>query len=588
MKFNWLLSSLLGVFLLSSTAEAGSLKSWNFDANRNLLNFTTSGTVHPTVELRLNPTRLIINLPETTFTKPIVDRAGKAGIKSIQVQQKNNDTTIEIELNSGYIIDPEQVKFRTIYPGQWNVKLPPIKFIADASKSEQKISNLPENEIVLEDIQVTSDGFLINTSGGQPEISVNQSDESQYIDIDIKGASISSNFTQLDQLVYQHGIGRILVNQVNNSSPFVRVMLQKNNPNINWQISVTELGGIVLSTNNFEPKLENSGSLNYKLTTIESIELINEGAELLIKANQPITSYSSGWDMFTGAYQIIIPEANLASKIVPPRLYTNTSVLWVHSKQAEQNQVVITIKPASNIQLQQPIKVSQQQLSVKLKTVRENISPSTQTANSTHNSRPLILPRRNAPNSNSAPRNERVVVAIDPGHGGADAGAVGIGGLREKDVVLPISKQVAQKLQEKGVEVVFTRSDDLEVDLAPRVELAERVNATLFVSIHANAISMSRPDVNGIETYYYQTGADLARSIHHSLLAVTGGPDRQVRPARFYVLRKTSMPAVLVEVGFVTGAEDAPKLASPAYRSLLADAIAQGVLKYIQQNSLNR
>lgn len=130
----------------------------------------------------------------------------------------------------------------------------------------------------------------------------------------------------------------------------------------------------------------------------------------------------------------------------------------------------------------------------------------------------------------------------------------------------------------------MTRTDDREIELEPRVQLAERVNASLFVSIHANAINMSRPDVNGIETYYYSRGWRLAYTIHNSILQATGARDRGVRQARFYVLRETSMPAVLVETGFVTGAEDAPQLANPAYRKVMAEAIARGILQYIQQN----
>jgi N-acetylmuramoyl-L-alanine amidase len=174
---------------------------------------------------------------------------------------------------------------------------------------------------------------------------------------------------------------------------------------------------------------------------------------------------------------------------------------------------------------------------------------------------------------------------VDPGHGGKDPGAIGIGGLREKDVILPISQQVAAILEQQGVQAVLTRNSDYFVDLAPRVTMAERTNANLFVSIHANAISRSRPDVNGIETYYYNSGQRLAQTIHKSILQGVNAKDRGVRKARFYVLRKTSMPAVLVEVGFVTGSEDAAKLSSPAYRTQMAQAIARGILQYIQQSS---
>ena len=115
--------------------------------------------------------------------------------------------------------------------------------------------------------------------------------------------------------------------------------------------------------------------------------------------------------------------------------------------------------------------------------------------------------------------------------------------------------------------------------------MAERMNADVFVSIHANAISLSRPDINGLETYYYSNGQRLAQTIHNSILQGVDVGNRGVRNARFYVLRRTSMPSVLVEVGFVTGREDAAKLSSPAYQSQMAQAIARGILQYLQQTS---
>lgn len=182
-------------------------------------------------------------------------------------------------------------------------------------------------------------------------------------------------------------------------------------------------------------------------------------------------------------------------------------------------------------------------------------------------------------------RNERRVVVIDPGHGGVDPGAVGIGGLQEKQVIFPISLRVREILESQGVMVVMTRTDDRTLDLQPRVDIAERANADIFVSIHANAISLSRPDVNGIESYYSSdTGRRLAATIHASMLAATGMNDRGVRQAGFYVIRRTSMPATLLELGFVTGAQDAPRLRDPAWRETMANAIARGILQYLQQN----
>jgi N-acetylmuramoyl-L-alanine amidase len=175
----------------------------------------------------------------------------------------------------------------------------------------------------------------------------------------------------------------------------------------------------------------------------------------------------------------------------------------------------------------------------------------------------------------------QVVVVIDPGHGGRDPGAIGIGGLREKDINTTISNRVQQRLQEAGLTVLMTRNSDYWVGLDPRAEFANRAGADVFVSIHANAISMDRPEVNGLETYYYSTGQRLAQSIHNSVLRHTDMGDRGVRRARFYVLRHTDMPAVLVETGFVTGATDANRFRNPTAVNQIADGIARGVLDYL-------
>jgi N-acetylmuramoyl-L-alanine amidase len=174
-----------------------------------------------------------------------------------------------------------------------------------------------------------------------------------------------------------------------------------------------------------------------------------------------------------------------------------------------------------------------------------------------------------------------VVVVIDPGHGGRDPGAVGIAGLQEKQINTAISNRVRQRLQEAGLTVLMTRDSDVFVDLDARAQLANRAGADLFVSIHANAISMSRPDVNGLETYYLGSGERLARAIHSRVLQSTDLGDRGVRTARFYVLRYTTMPAVLVETGFVTGATDAARFRNPAAVNQIADGIARGILDYL-------
>ena len=184
---------------------------------------------------------------------------------------------------------------------------------------------------------------------------------------------------------------------------------------------------------------------------------------------------------------------------------------------------------------------------------------------------------------------DRFKVVIDPGHGGPDPGAVGIGGLRETDVVLDVSLQLARLLQARGVQVLMTRTSEVDVDLPPRVSLANGSGADAFISLHANALSMARPDVNGIESFYFAgagTSAraqQLAESVQRQMMAIsTGTPDRGVRTARFFVIRRTTMPSTLVEMGFVTGRVDAARLADPDYRRRMALALAAGILDYLR------
>ncbi|WP_288250130.1 N-acetylmuramoyl-L-alanine amidase [uncultured Prochlorococcus sp.] len=177
-------------------------------------------------------------------------------------------------------------------------------------------------------------------------------------------------------------------------------------------------------------------------------------------------------------------------------------------------------------------------------------------------------------------------VVIDPGHGGPDPGAIGIGGIRETDVVLEVSKIVRNLLSEKGVKVRLTRTNEVDLDLPPRVSIANNTDADIFVSIHANASRGKRRDINGLETFYYRgwRGRLLAKRIQKQILRVSpGSPDRGVKQGRFYVIKNTRMPAVLVEIGFLTGRLDARRLEKITHRKRLAYAIAKGILEYLDK-----
>ena len=183
-------------------------------------------------------------------------------------------------------------------------------------------------------------------------------------------------------------------------------------------------------------------------------------------------------------------------------------------------------------------------------------------------------------------KQNKFMVVIDPGHGGPDPGAIGIGGIRETDVVLEVSKIVKKILSEKGVKVVLTRKNEVDLDLPPRVSLANNTDADIFVSIHANASRGKRRDINGLETFYFRgwRGRLLAKRIQKQILRVSpGSPDRGVKQGRFYVIKNTRMPAVLVEIGFLTGRLDARRLEKTSHRKRIAYAIAKGVLEYLSK-----
>ncbi|MDC3119342.1 N-acetylmuramoyl-L-alanine amidase, partial [Prochlorococcus sp. AH-716-K03] len=184
-------------------------------------------------------------------------------------------------------------------------------------------------------------------------------------------------------------------------------------------------------------------------------------------------------------------------------------------------------------------------------------------------------------------KRNKFYVVIDPGHGGADPGAIGIGGLRESEVVLDVSKQVKRLLSSKGVKVKLTRNNELDLDLAPRVSIANKTYADIFVSIHANASRGKRRDINGLETFYYSgwRGRLLAKKIQKQILKVSpGSPDRGVRQGRYFVIKNTRMPAVLVEIGFLTGRLDARRLEKAIHRKRIAYAITKGILEYLSNS----
>lgn len=186
-------------------------------------------------------------------------------------------------------------------------------------------------------------------------------------------------------------------------------------------------------------------------------------------------------------------------------------------------------------------------------------------------------------------------VVVDPGHGGPDPGAVGVSGTLEKEIVLAVSQELAQYLIRAGIRTVLTREQDARLvdesgslkgrqveDLNQRARMAEQVGATLLVSVHAN--SFPSPRWSGAQTFY-QAGEEesqrLAEAIQAQLVRRIPPNRRAARPADYRILRESPMPAVVVEVGFLSNPQEEARLRDPAYRGRVAEAIFHGIMDYL-------
>lgn len=221
-------------------------------------------------------------------------------------------------------------------------------------------------------------------------------------------------------------------------------------------------------------------------------------------------------------------------------------------------------------------------------------------------------------------------IALDPGHGGNMAGALGADGMTEAELCLQVARKVQASLEKAGMEVILTRTSDVDLSLSARVQKANAQKADLFISLHANSMPTRRlrAKAQGIETFFLSVSASgevarrtadrenaeggevvsaaavdplqliladlqkteahadssrLAYAVHQAVIQATGAEDRGVQQAPFFVLNGVQAPAILLELGFISHPEEAKKLKDPKYQQALAQAITSGVQSYVAQ-----
>ncbi|GAB6137601.1 N-acetylmuramoyl-L-alanine amidase family protein [Halanaerobaculum tunisiense] len=181
-------------------------------------------------------------------------------------------------------------------------------------------------------------------------------------------------------------------------------------------------------------------------------------------------------------------------------------------------------------------------------------------------------------------------IVIDAGHGGIDPGTHKEGVL-EKDINLAIAHKLVQKLDKGNIKLIMTRKedklyqDDRNKDIIQRAKIANQQEVDLLVSIHVNSF----PSANsfGGQTFYAAEDKEskkLAAAIQEQLIKIQPDNYRQIKTGSYYLLRKTDIPAVIVEVGFISNPQDRKRINDPQEQAKIAQAIAQGIINYLNDN----
>ncbi len=473
-------------------AMAAEILSWQFNATENRIDFSTSAAVRPEAQMLANPSRLILDLPETKLNQPTSSQLLSNGIKSLRVGQFDEDRTrMVLELDPQYSIDPQQVLIQASTNKQWSVQLP----------TPQLLRSFPRGAPIGPVSVFNEDGQVVAAQAVRPKVAANTN----------VGSAI--NYIALDP---------------------------------------TRTGILVQADRQDRTQLR----------------------------------YTTGWDIGSGSYRVTIPNVRLAPGYQVPadsRRYLTIS--------AQGNDISILVRRADGVK----VDLVRQYLDNRWVYMQPTSGSSRIAANPPSQvpitvSTPKRYPANKVdPTPTARPSNGKVLVMLDPGHGGRDPGAINADGLKEVDVIMPIAKRVADILARQGVAVKMTRTTDEYVGLDERVAISRDAGASLFVSIHANSID-GRPDVNGLELYHYNLGQSFAETVQSTVLDYVNKngfylADRHVRSARFLVLRKSAIPAILVETGYLTNDTEAARLRRDDYQRVMAEGIAKGIVQYIKERN---
>ncbi len=570
----WFWALLVPGCILSVGVQAApsQLMGWHYNSQIQALEFALNGPSTPQIGFYNDPPRLVIDMPGVQ-----VPRSMRTAVKDPQVVQirsgQANAGTGRLVIELAKPLGTDEIQLSQTANHRWRLQfprtaVPPLAVRPNAvtARPVSLVTKPPvpdlSGAVRLEGISMITEGFLLRTSGATAA-SVRRVDNPPRLVVDLPGTILPNTYTQRSIEVQRLGVERLRVGQFQALPPITRVVLDVQTDTLDWEaVYDPRRKGVILVP---------AGQLALAPQPAQGTSLISAALiedQLVFDADGPL-EYKAQWDNLNREYRVEFTGATLAQKFQGPFLDVRSPLDRLRLFPSEGKSVTAILKiPTGFFVAGAQRQSGNRQFSIKLARMATPPNPTTSTA-------------PNGPTTQSPVSGDSPLVIVDAGHGGSDPGALGPGGLQEKDLNLKLSRRLGQRLTELGYRVAYTRQDDRFITLQGRVQMAEQAQADIFVSIHHNA--SENPSAQGIETYYLRANSSrLATMVHRAVVKTSNRLDRGVHQARFHVIRQTTMPAILVESGYVSNKTEAQVLNNDTEQQSLAVAIAQAIDRFIK------
>ena len=524
------------------------------EAGRMLLIETNQDEKLPSPDIirLVNPNRLVIDIPDSVLkSRPKFINVNKNDIRQVRIfplSLSGKDVVrIIMETTDSKVIDK-------------------IKLASEKGSTIIQVEEIPtntqNNTVTSNDtLQITKidyrDGQLI--VGGMGKVRLNEPfilKEPMRLVYDIPNAQVANKQLLSPILVGDDLVKLVRIGQFDEKT--VRLVIETDSPNKLYPVYASDLHTVFITSNlTFNPK---NLPTNVNLGRLNDIHIAEvKGLGTVVRLNtstlpvQRIKRLYSPDKVVIDLINIKEPDKDITSKL--PKTAELAGVTVAPLMAGNNNSRVILDLNNPNVQVKSSLSADGSQLEVVLQKVSEyQIAP--------HTGRGLS-------------------VVIDAGHGGYDPGCMA-DGYSEKDITLDVSKQIKQILQKAGVKVYMSRESDKTLSLKERTTFTNSVKPDVFVSVHVNASISSSPE--GISTHYYTPQSlAFAKTVQSSMINKISAVDRGISKNMFYVVHHTDVPAVLVEIGFLTNPGERVKLLTTDRKNKTAQAISEGILKFLKK-----